>query len=221
MGAACLLYPLKLRTGSTWVESGSSCSSPWPRGGCSGCQVGHPVPFIGWPWRSRLSKGLVTLSQGGLGFFGFFLVSGLLKFNFTLFKCTALWFLTSSYSHMTTLKIQNRTSLMVQWLRLHAANTEGAGLSPGWETKIPRGLWHNRKIYKINKIFFKRYTNFPCAPLLATPAPGNHWWVICHFAFSRMSYKWHHALCVSLVLTSFTQLLRLIHVVNQYQEFIS
>ena len=110
------------------------------------CPLGHTVPFIGWLWRSRLSKGLVTLNQDGLEFFVCFLVSGLLKFNFTLFKCAALWFLASSYSPMTTLKIQSRTSLVVQWLRLRAANTEGAGSSPGWETKIPHALWHKQKI---------------------------------------------------------------------------
>ena len=110
------------------------------------CQVGHTVPFIGWPWRSRLSKGLVTLNQDGLEFFVVFLVSGLLKFNVTLFKCAALWFLASSYSHMTTFKIQSRTSLVVQWLRLRAANTEGADSSPAWETKIPHALWHKQKI---------------------------------------------------------------------------
>ena len=39
------------------------------------------------------------------------------------------------------------TSLAVQWLRVHAPNTEGTGLVPGRETKIPHAAW-----YGLNKM---------------------------------------------------------------------
>ena len=32
------------------------------------------------------------------------------------------------------------TSLVVQWLRLHASNAEGMGSIPGWGTKIPHAI---------------------------------------------------------------------------------
>ena len=34
---------------------------------------------------------------------------------------------------------------MVQWLGLHAFNTEGAGLIPGWGTNVSQITWHGRK----------------------------------------------------------------------------
>ena len=37
------------------------------------------------------------------------------------------------------------TSLVVQWLRLHASNAGGAGLIPGWGTKILHAVWHSQK----------------------------------------------------------------------------
>ena len=33
------------------------------------------------------------------------------------------------------------TSLVVQWLRLHASSAGGAGSIPGWGTKIPHAVW--------------------------------------------------------------------------------
>ena len=50
--------------------------------------------------------------------------------------------------------IENKqgTSLVVQWLRLHASNAGGAGLIPGWETKIPRAMWRGQKIEKVKKL---------------------------------------------------------------------
>ena len=36
------------------------------------------------------------------------------------------------------LKLKQGISMVVQWLRLHALNTGGFGLIPGWGTKIPR-----------------------------------------------------------------------------------
>ena len=56
------------------------------------------------------------------------------------------------------------TSLVVQWLWLHAANAGGVGSIPGWGTKIPhpmRGvaqkknkkfLWSSQIEYNINKV---------------------------------------------------------------------
>ena len=37
------------------------------------------------------------------------------------------------------------TSLVVQWLRLHAANTQSVDLIPGQGTKIPHAVWHGQK----------------------------------------------------------------------------
>ena len=42
------------------------------------------------------------------------------------------------------------TSLVVQWLRLHAPNVGDMGLIPGWGTKILHAAWHDTK-NKINK----------------------------------------------------------------------
>ena len=38
-----------------------------------------------------------------------------------------------------------RTSLVVQWLRLHTSNAGDAGLIPGWETRIPFATWCSEK----------------------------------------------------------------------------
>ena len=48
-------------------------------------------------------------------------------------------------------KIQPGTSLVVQWLRLHASNAGGAGSIPGRGTKIPHTAWHGPKIKKTKK----------------------------------------------------------------------
>ena len=37
-----------------------------------------------------------------------------------------------------------RTSLAVQWLRLHASNAKGSGLIPGQETKLTLGSRHGK-----------------------------------------------------------------------------
>ena len=37
------------------------------------------------------------------------------------------------------------TSLEVQWLRLLTFSTEGEGLIPRWESKIPRAMWRGQK----------------------------------------------------------------------------
>ena len=34
------------------------------------------------------------------------------------------------------------SSLAVQWLGLHTLTGQGAGLIPGWGTKIPQATWH-------------------------------------------------------------------------------
>ena len=41
---------------------------------------------------------------------------------------------------------EERTSLAVQWLRLHTSNAGGAGLIPGRGTKIPHAAQHTQKI---------------------------------------------------------------------------
>ena len=41
---------------------------------------------------------------------------------------------------------------MVQWLRLHATNAEGAGSIPGQGTKIPHAMWHGQKKKKTLKM---------------------------------------------------------------------
>ena len=40
------------------------------------------------------------------------------------------------------------TSLVVQWLRLHASNAGTVGSIPGQGTKIPYAVWHGQKIKK-------------------------------------------------------------------------
>ena len=37
------------------------------------------------------------------------------------------------------------TSLVVQWLRLHASNTGGLGSIPGWGAKILHAVWCGQK----------------------------------------------------------------------------
>ena len=41
--------------------------------------------------------------------------------------------------------LRSETSLMVQWLRLHASKAGGVGSIPGWGTKILHALWHGHK----------------------------------------------------------------------------
>ena len=43
------------------------------------------------------------------------------------------------------------TSLVVQWLRLHASNAGGAGSLPGWGTKIPHAPQHGSAKKKRNE----------------------------------------------------------------------
>ena len=40
------------------------------------------------------------------------------------------------------------TSLVVQWLRLHASTAGGTGLTPGRGTKIPHAMWRSQKKIK-------------------------------------------------------------------------
>ena len=47
------------------------------------------------------------------------------------------------------------TSLVVQWLRLHASTAGGAGSIPGWGTKIPHALWYGKKKKKVTVIIEK------------------------------------------------------------------
>ena len=37
------------------------------------------------------------------------------------------------------------TSLLVQWLGLHASTAKGMGVIPGWGTWIPYAAWHSQK----------------------------------------------------------------------------
>ena len=50
------------------------------------------------------------------------------------------------------------TSLVVQWLRLHASNAGGVGSVPGWGTEIPYAMgygkkkaWSNEKLWQFRK----------------------------------------------------------------------
>ena len=52
------------------------------------------------------------------------------------------------------IKNKRGTSLVVQWLRLHASNAGGVGLIPGWGTKIWHAVWQNQnKKFKISEIY--------------------------------------------------------------------
>ena len=44
-----------------------------------------------------------------------------------------------------------RTSLAVQWLRLHATTAGGTGSIPGQGTKIPHATWQGQKKKKFKK----------------------------------------------------------------------
>ena len=58
--------------------------------------------------------------------------------------------LRGSRSSLTSKELKKRwgTSLVVQWLRGHTANTGSTGLIPGWGTKIPHAMGHSQKIKK-------------------------------------------------------------------------
>ena len=43
------------------------------------------------------------------------------------------------------MKLRSGTSLMVQWLRLHASKAGDVGSVPGWGTKILHASWHGQK----------------------------------------------------------------------------
>ena len=59
-------------------------------------------------------------------------------------------------SHLLRWLLKNKqtkdygTSLAVQWLRLCTSNAGGAGLIPGWGTKIPHATWYGQKLKKKN-----------------------------------------------------------------------
>ena len=42
-------------------------------------------------------------------------------------------------------KMQGRTSLVVQWLRLCAFNAEAMGSIPGWGIRVPHAAWQGQK----------------------------------------------------------------------------
>ena len=46
-------------------------------------------------------------------------------------------------------RVKTGTSLVVQWLGLHASNAGDMGSIPGWETKIPHATWHAKKKRKV------------------------------------------------------------------------
>ena len=46
-----------------------------------------------------------------------------------------------------------RTSLVVQWLRLHTSNAGGCGFYPWLGTRIRQAMWHGQKIKKLMEIF--------------------------------------------------------------------
>ena len=62
---------------------------------------------------------------------------------------------------MTHQRNESRTSLAVQWLRLHASTAGGLGSIPGWVTKIP----HAHGAAKKKKTEKKRKENHNEIPL--------------------------------------------------------
>ena len=46
-------------------------------------------------------------------------------------------------------RVKTGTSLVVQWLGLHASNAGDMGSIPGWETKMPHATWHAKKKRKV------------------------------------------------------------------------
>ena len=66
------------------------------------------------------------------------------------------------------------TSLVVQWLRLHASNAGHKNLIPGRRMKIPLAVW--QKIKKKKKISYWRYRNkvFPITKYVLLPKRIQH-----------------------------------------------
>ena len=62
--------------------------------------------------------------------------------NFSLIYCTIVLLLLLCYS---LLKNASGTSVLFQWLRLHAPTAVGLGSIPGQGTKIPHAVWCGQK----------------------------------------------------------------------------
>ena len=61
------------------------------------------------------------------------------------------------------------TSLVVQWLRLFTSTAGGAGLVPGWGTKIPHALQPRKKVPLIMFLPSVQFLeNFFCTPPYTT-----------------------------------------------------
>ena len=85
------------------------------------------------------------------------------------------------------------TSLAVQWLRLHASTSGGAGSIPGWGTKISYAAWHSQ----INKQTVVS-TSFLC--------PGTKSPFIFHFSTGWLAQRLsHYSLCYGLEITASSQ----------------
>ena len=59
-------------------------------------------------------------------------------------------------NHLPALRSpQSWTSLVVQWLRLHASTTRATGSIPSWGTKIPHFVCHDQEINLLKEIHKK------------------------------------------------------------------
>ena len=63
------------------------------------------------------------------------------------------------------------TSLVVQWLSLHAARAGIVGLIPGWGTKIPHAMQHGQKIFFLT--FFNLKVIYYCMVRPMTHGEGK------------------------------------------------
>ena len=69
---------------------------------------------------------------------------------------------TQAYARLSQNTCFQGTSLVVQWLRLHASTAGAVGLTPGWGTKIPHAM------------LLLLLSHFSCVRLCVTPYMAAH-----------------------------------------------
>ena len=97
-------------------QGGLACCDSW------GCKGSDTIEWLNWNWNREGVSPLLFLKY---------------SFHFLLgVSLIALYFL---------FKHRGRTSLEVQWLRLHASVSGSTISIPGWGTKIPHASWCSKK----------------------------------------------------------------------------
>ena len=100
---------------------------------------------------------------------------------------------------LSNLKHKTRTSLAVQWLRLHASTAKGAYSVLDWGTKISHAMRHGQKMK--NKFKFKTRIKHKTNPYKSTmktnqkwDRKGEHW---CHANGKRLFTQSFLSICQS------------------------